>query len=296
MIKQNLKKIVYPAFSEINNNPLSKDKDGFTLLAELLHDLVGINLPQNDKNLSLMSARLWPILRDLEFTNYSQYLNYLKSAGENELNEFISRMTTNTTQFFREEAHFNLLRENILPQLKIKAQKESREIRVWCAACSTGQEAYTLAMILAESLGLNNNLPFQILATDIDQKVLDKAYSGIYSKEDVESVPGLFRMKYFSQQNNSKKDYKVISQLKSTIDFGEFNLTSNEYPFESVFDIVFCRNVLIYFQNTLAQKVLSKLVKTLGPHGHLFIGHSESGIIKDKNIRVISNAVYQKVG
>lgn len=282
--------------SGIGNNPLLKDKEGFSQLAELLHDLVGINLPQNDKNLSLMSARLWPKLRELQLVTYSDYLLFLQNGSDTDLNDFVSRMTTNTTQFFREDSHFNFLREKIIPPLKQRAIKEGRELRVWCAACSTGQEAYTLAMVLSEALNNNSTANFQILATDIDQKVLEKAHQGVYSKEEVDSVPGLYRMKYFTQMSNPKKDYRVNSQLRKTIDFGEFNLTAQEYPFEGVFDIVFCRNVLIYFQNNLAQKVLSRLVKTLVPQGCLFTGHSESGILKDKNVSIISNAVYQKVG
>lgn len=271
---------------------LMNDTKGFELLSQIIKETAGIHLPLSDKNLSLMSARLWPTLRSLQFVTYKQYHDYLKSNGESALLHFVSQMTTNTTHFFREDAHFTILRDLILEELKKKTARK-REYRLWCAACSTGQEAYTLAMVLAEVLGLALG-QFRILATDIDHVALEKADAGIYTKEEVSSIPPLTRNKYFVESSD-RQQFRVRTQLRSTIEFGEFNLQNNDYPFTNLFDTVFCRNVLIYFERAQAQMVINKLTNALVGDGHLFLGHSESGIVKNSQLISVASAAYRRV-
>jgi chemotaxis protein methyltransferase CheR len=272
---------------------LQKDAQGFKRLVEILKDASGIHLPENTKNLSLLAGRLGPILSSNGFQSYKEYEAYLRANPGVGIPEFVCALTTNTTQFFREMPHFEFLRQHLPVMIAAKQRKYQHEFRVWCSVASTGQEPYTIAMTLLESLRDPATWNIQFLATDIDEEVLEKACKGVYTEAEVEGVPPLFRQKYFNLHANGKSQ-QVKSELQKLIRFAPFNLITKDYPFKHRFDLIFCRNVLIYFDPPTAQAVVNHLIEQLTPGGLLFLGHSESGALKSSLVTSISHSVYQR--
>lgn len=271
---------------------LQQDVNGFKAVAEILKGLTGIHLAENEKNLFLMAGRLNKVFRKLEIYNYQEYIDLLKSGQQEYLNGLVSAMTTNTTEFFREDKHFDLLKTAIEEILTRKGP--NCEIRVWCSASSTGQEPYTIAMVLEE---VRSQLPpfnLKLLATDVDNEVLQKASNGIYTQREIDSVPSLYQKKYFSEILSEEQIYQVNSQLRDSIRFAQFNLMTEDYPFKFPFDIIFCRNVLIYFDRATTAGIINKFVGALGQDSYLFLGHAETGTMQNENLKSVGSALYRK--
>jgi chemotaxis protein methyltransferase CheR len=276
---------------------LQKDKTGFQQLAAILKSVAGINMLLNDKNLSLMAGRLISIMRKYNLGSYAEYVPYLNSKNQEMLTEFISQMTTNTTEFFRENDHFEVLRNKLPDIVKRMKDRGDRDLRVWCAACSSGQEAYTLGIVISQSLPEFDLRKLKLLATDIDFEILQKAMAGVYSNTELKGVSLALRQKYFSSVGvgrDGDKCYQVIPELRDQIQFASFNLITSEYPFKHDFDVIFCRNVFIYFDKATQQMIIERFIKHLRPGGLLFLGHSESGMVKSDRMKTVSYAVYQK--
>jgi chemotaxis protein methyltransferase CheR len=275
---------------------LQKDHVHFAKLAHFLKTKVGINLILNDKNLTLMASRLVKIFKKRGINNYKEYIAILKKNLPEDALEFISAMTTNTTQFFREADHFDILRNRLKDLIEQKKQEHNYEIRIWCSASSTGQEVYTILMVLMDVITNLNVWDIKFLATDIDLNVLNKAAAGIYRVGEMGGLSELQKSKYFDFVGGKDDDqYQVKPQFRELIRFAPFNLLTEKFPFQFSFDVVFCRNVLIYFDRPTAEVVIEKLVKALGVKGLLFLGHSETGMIKTKLAKTIANGVYTKV-
>lgn len=282
-----------------SQNLLSKleaDKQGFKLLTEYLYSLCGIHLPENDKNLSLLASRLVIIFKEKRLNSYIEYYNYLIKSGPAAHADFISALTTNTTQFFREQKHFEILSDNIKSIMQEKLKSGSVELRIWCAAASTGQEPITILISLLEAAPSLLQWNIKFLATDIDFEVLKTAADGKYSESDLFSLPVKYKTKYFEliSSENSEKTYRFSSKYNHLITYAHLNLLSEPYPFKHKFDIVFCRNVLIYFDHATVQNVLGKIVRSMNENGLLFLGHSESGLMKNPNIKSVATSVYLK--
>lgn len=287
--------LILPEFHSDSVAALQRDVAGFEELARILRELTGINLPLNDKNLSLMASRTAPLLRKYRITRYDEYVALLNDSSAEVVSEFVCHLTTNTTSFFREDSHFDLLK-NILPQIaKQKLAKKQSELRIWCSASSTGQEAYSIAITATESLA-SSGIGVKILATDIDQEVLAKAEKGVYSKDEIDSLPPQYRAKYFDQVTPSPKTFQAKAVIRKNIYFAEFNLSADAYVFQHKFDVIFCRNVLIYFDRPAAIAVVGRLTNALSPGGYLFLGHSESGTVRNPLLKTIANAAYQRDG
>lgn len=285
---------VPPTFSITDANEfasrLRRDQRGFTRLAEMLQRICGIHLPNSEKNLSLMAGRLAPLLRDSGLDGYESYANRLATGDQRLIQEFVNALTTNTTEFFREATHFDYLTK-IAPEI----YRRKGEIRVWCAASSTGQEAWTILMTLREAIPTPGPLAVKMLATDIDMEVLERAASGWYTEDELRGVPPMYRQRYFTSQRGAKgRSWRVSPQLAACVTFAPFNLTSRSYSFKQPFDVVFCRNVLIYFDRAMVAQVLERLVGTLAPGGHLFLGHSESGTLRNSAVNSVAAAVYKR--
>lgn len=274
------------------------DTEGFQTLSEILKSAAGINLPVNVKNQSLMASRVSSILKDRGLSDYRAYAKLLRAGDPKVIAEFVHSLTTNTTQFFRESQHFDILSQR-LPELIARKQKDfNHELRIWCAAASTGQEPYTIAMTIAEALAGRTGWDVKFLATDIDLDVLGRAAKGLYSKSETSSLPATMRQKYFQPARDGRGQiaWQVVPQLRKMIRFAPLNLIQAQYPFQHKFDIVFCRNVLIYFDAETASSVVEKLANTLTPGGYLFLGHSETGTMRSKLITPIAHAAYQRKG
>jgi len=243
------------------------DKD-FTTLAAKAYDISGIVLGDHKKD--LVYSRIARRIRRLNLSNFSQYCQYLESHPASETSEFLNAITTNLTSFFRESHHFEFLSKVVIPEWKKRGRQEP--IRIWSAACSTGPEPYSIAITL------NKNMPIQqydikILATDLDSNVLKKAREGIYPIEEIEQLPRDYLSSFLRQKNSDMG--KVKEPLRDLIQFNRLNLLG-PWPIKHKFDVIFCRNVVIYFNKETQQELFSRLADQLNEGGYLFIGHSET--------------------
>lgn len=273
---------------------LAEDVKGFNRLAEFLKGATGISLPSNPKNHSLMASRVQKMLGEMEIVDYQELFEAVKT-NQAVRDRFIVALTTNTTYFFREEAHFEYLHKNLAKMLAAKRAVGDKSFRVWCSAASTGQEPYGLAMTFMDLLPANEGWNFKMLATDIDLKVLNTAATGNYKAAEFEKMPDALRLKYFTRGKADDGSWTASTQLKNKITFAPLNLMEQPYSFSKGFDIIFCRNVLIYFESATSSQVVQSMVDHLNPGGWLFLGHSESGVMKSPNVKTLAHAVYERI-
>lgn len=268
---------------------LQADTPGFECLANILKDAAGIHLIPSQKNMSLMASRLIPVLRQHSVFDYREYAKVVKSSAK-ELQLFVEAMTTNTTQFFRESAHFEDLKAFLSSHLASKKSKGDLELRIWCAAASTGQEPYTIAMVASEVLESYPGFQLKFLATDIDQEVLSRGQAGIFSGNETQNIPDSLLRKYF---RTKQEGFQVRQDLRNAIRFTKLNLVNFPYPFQHKFDVIFCRNVLIYFDPPTTKKVVQGLLDHLRPDGRLYLGHSETGVARGLAVESLGPAIYR---
>lgn len=265
----------------------------FNLFRDIIYRLTGIQMTEKKRN--LVVARLSKRLRALNLHSFSQYYDYLNTStsAADELSNLINRITTNKTDFFREKHHFDFLANEILPSYISAAQKgRERRLRIWSSGCSSGEEPYTLAMTVAESFKNERGWDLKILATDLDTDVLTKASRGVYSSQQIAPVPLGLLSKYFVR---SSEGYEVSQQLKSMIYFRKLNLMDPVFPMKKPFDIIFCRNVMIYFDEQTKQDLIKKYHSHLKNDGYMFVGHSESLMTMKHLFRFLKHTVYIKV-
>lgn len=243
----------------------------FKSYSALLYNRTGIYFGENKK--TLLEGKLKKAMYNMNFDSFDEYYNILlKTNKHSDFQELINCVTTNTTEFFREKEHFDYIKKNINYILEVNNRiKKNGEIRIWCSASSTGQEPVTIAMVLKEVLG--KTVDIKILATDIDTKVLEKAMSGCYAIRDCKNIPSYYLSSYF--ECDMKENYVVKKEILKMIRYRQFNLME-EFKFFMGFDIIFCRNVMIYFNINTQQKLIEKFYDNLIEGGLLFIGHSES--------------------
>ncbi len=266
------------------------DQD-FSRLRELVYQHTGIRMADNRRD--LIYGRLSRRLRALGMHSFSDYCALIEDGHEDELEAFTNAVTTNLTAFFREAHHFDYLANTVLPEL-LQRKQTSQQIRIWSAGCSTGEEPYTLAMILQESIPDLHNWDVRILATDLDSDVLAKASAGIYEQQNIQRALGDRLKRWFRKGSGSHKGKaKVLPQLQELISFRKLNLMEN-WPMKGSFDIIFCRNVLIYFDKPTQKKLFDRFADILTPKGHLFIGHSESPLDLTDRFTLIGQSVYQR--
>lgn len=275
---------------------LSEDLEGFAALSQVLHQEVGILMEPTPTNRLKMANRLARVLAEHKFTGYAPYLKKLRERDSVILEEFISALTTNTTSFFREPAHFEALR-NILPEVCHRKQSSPiREIRTWSAAVSTGEEAYSIAMCMLETLPLGHGMELKLLGTDVDREALARASLGKFEAEQLAELPANIKKKYFrADRGRAGQSYVIDPRVRSIIRFAPLNLRSPAYPFRFSFDIIFCRNVLIYFDAKTSMQVIERLSQALAPGGFLFIGHAELGLVRSSSLRPRQMGVYEKI-
>lgn len=262
----------------------------FNYIVNFIYDNFGVCL---NKKKNLIESRLANIIVNKGFENFEEYLEHIRldNSGK-EVSQLINVLTTNHTYFYREPYHFDYLYNIVLPFLENNIN--NNDIRIWSAGCSSGEEAYTLAMILHEYFGDKiKNWDTKILATDISERALDKAKKGIYSKESISKLPVMWRYKYFDVID---KDYvEVNNDIKNNVIFRRFNLMEETYPFKKKLHVIFCRNVMIYFDEYTKERLVNKFYYNTFEGGFLFIGHSES-LSRDKiKYKYVKPAVYRKI-
>ncbi len=261
------------------------DKD-FTILAAKAYDISGIVLGDHKKD--LVYSRIARRIRKLKLSDFSQYCQYLETHEDTETNEFLNAITTNLTSFFRESHHFEFLSKVVIPEWKKKGHRHP--IRVWSSACSTGPEPYSIAITLSKNMPIKQ-YDIKILATDLDSDVLTKARAGIYPLEDIEQLPRDYLSSFLRQKNSEMGQVKEA--LRNLIQFNRLNLLG-PWPIKHKFDVIFCRNVVIYFNRETQQELFSRLADQLNDGGYLFIGHSET--LHGVSDRFVSKGrtIYQK--
>ena len=261
----------------------------FDVLRKISNEYSGILVP--DDKFDMFYSRLSKRVRLLGLTNFKQYCQYLKNHRDEEFTDFINAVTTNLTSFFRENHHFEYLKKTVIPEL-LRKNSATKQIKVWSAGCSTGEEPYSIAMTLLESVPVDWDI--KILATDLDTNVLATASQGIYGLDRVDAIEP-DRLKRWFQRGTGKHidKVKVRSELQSLIHFNQVNLMQ-EWPMKGPFDFIFCRNVLIYFDRDTKCMLAKRYAQLLRDGGHLFIGHSESLHQLDTGFNLIGNTIYIK--
>ncbi|MCM2401097.1 protein-glutamate O-methyltransferase CheR [Rhizobium sp. S153] len=264
-------------------------------IAAMIYSDAGISL--NDSKASLVYSRLSKHIRNLGLSGFRAYCNLVASPeGAVERREMLSHLTTNFTRFFRENHHFDHLRTDVLPDL-INRAKAGGRVRIWSAACSDGQEPYSIALTVLSLLPNAADYDFKILATDIDPKILALAKAGCYDETALETVSPAMRKQWFREVDvNGRRKFQIDDRVKRLITFNELNLMS-QWPFKGQFDVIFCRNVVIYFDEPTQMRIWTRFAGQLPEGGHLYIGHSErvSGEAKN-NFDNIGITTYRYTG
>ena len=262
----------------------------FRQVREKLYALAGIALADHKKD--MVYNRLVRRLRALGFTDFDQYLAYL-NQHEEEPSLFINALTTNLTSFFREKHHFDFVENHVIPELK---HGHRRRLRFWSAGCSMGEEAYSLAIALLNSGFDPLNWDLKILATDVDSSVLKTAQTGIYNKGRSTNLSDPDLKRWFYRGKGSQQGLiRAKPELKNLISFRHLNLM-NSWPMSGSFDVIFCRNVMIYFDQPTQAMLLQRMAEKLRTGGYLFVGHSESLIRQQQQFQLIGRTIYRKVG
>lgn len=273
-----------------NKKEFSYTRDDFDFLRKISNEYSGILVP--DHAFDMFYSRLVKRLRIRGFTNFKDYCDFLKNNHSSEFTEFINSITTNLTSFYREKQHFEYLENFIIPEL-LQRNSSTKTIRAWSAGCSTGEEAYSLAITLLENVP--NDWKIKILATDLDTNVLQTAANGIYSADRVQGLSTKTLKKWFKKgKGNNANKVKISKECQHLIIFKQLNLMQ-EWPIKNCFDFIFCRNVLIYFDLNTKRQLAHKYGQLLTSGSHLFIGHSESLLRMHTDFELIRNTIYKKV-
>lgn len=270
-------------------------KRNFEALSKFIYSYSGIKMPLSKS--TMLEGRLRRRLRVTGIATFDDYCDYLFNQGgiEREAIYLIDVVTTNKTDFFREPKHFDYMRDVALAD--ILRQFSERRLRIWSSACSTGAEPYTLAMVMSDYL--QSQAPdrdYFILATDLSTDVLQKAQKGIYSSDMMAPVPPEMMRRYVMRATNAhRQEMRVAPALRQKVGFARMNLMDAKYPIGDPMHIIFCRNVLIYFDKQTQAQVLTRLCNSLSPGGYLFIGHSETVTGFDLPIRQVANTIFKRI-
>jgi len=263
--------------------------EDFQTISDIVYLHSGIHLKAGKEE--LVRSRLMKRLHALGVSDFGTYLHHIyKDRSAQELRTLVDCLTTNKTSFFREKRHFDYMRTHILPELR----KRGSDLRIWSAGCSSGEEPYSIAMLLHDQWPDINTADVRILATDISDRMLAKARSGEYEKESVSEIPPAYLLKYFtSAGTKSGKTFRVHDRIRRFVRFARLNLM-DEWPMRGPFDVIFCRNVMIYFDSATQRRLVQRFHKLLVPGGYFLVGHSESLLANAGGFKYIRPATYLK--
>ena len=260
-------------------------------LQDFIYDKLGLD--QDDKKKETVTTKIVKLMNRKGMKSPSEYVNYLFGTSDpDEIQEFFNEITTNTTEFFRESAHFDYIKNNINNIIAdIPRIKRDFEIRVWSAPCSSGEEPVTTAIVLKECLPQGINI--KILATDIDERILGKAMRGVYTESECKGLPKQYLIKYFAKQPDGF--YQLSGDIKKCITYRKLNVMEDFKKYiKKDFDMIFCRNLMIYMDRDVQEQLVNKFYEVLIPNGLFFIGHSESLMNKKHSFRYIQTALFKK--
>ena len=275
-----------------NNGPTLGDAE-FDFIRHVIGENAGIVLGPNKRQ--LVQGRLARRLRELGLSSYEAYCNHVREAGPEELVDLINALTTNVTAFFRENHHFEALAAYMIPEA-MKRNQQSRRLRIWSAGCSSGEEAYCLAMVAAECIPAGVRWDLKILATDIDSDMVGTAQRGIYPLDRLAAVPEARLRRFFKRgAGENSGNARANEDIASLISFRPLNLLQ-PWPMRGPFDIIFCRNVMIYFDQPTRERLVGRFGELLTDEGYLCLGHSESIHAGTSPFRLVGKTIYRKGG
>jgi len=267
-------------------------RDDMALVAKLVYEHAGIVIREHKE--AMARGRLARRVKVLGLGSIAEYCAYLRtSAATDEIPELINAVTTNHTAFFRERHHFDHLRKDVLPRLIQERAGRRGRIRIWSAACSSGEEPYSAAAISRDVIGHRSDLDFKILATDIDTDILDRAAAGQYPADQFDRLPADLRPLLRLEGQSARGEARIADDLKRLIAFKRLNLIER-WPMKGPFDVIFCRNVFIYFDTPTKAAILDRYVALLQPGGFLYLGHSESLPQPHPQLRLIGRTIYER--
>jgi chemotaxis protein methyltransferase CheR len=277
-----------------DRDPLHLSAESFSLFAQFITRELGIKM--SPEKVTMLKGRLMRRLRVLQIDSLEEYQDYLFASphAEQERIHFIDAVTTNKTDFFREPQHFDYLRNTVLPAFRSE-HGVSRRFTIWCAGCSSGEEPYTQAMVLGSYARQQAGFDYMILATDISTRMLDQAKAAIYPEEIIEPIPAEMRRAFLMRSRDpQERKIRISAELRGKISFHRLNFMDSDYGVRNMFDVIFFRNVMIYFDKATQEAVVNKLCRNLRPGGYLFVGHSES--LTGLNIPVVSlsSSIFRK--
>jgi chemotaxis protein methyltransferase CheR len=263
----------------------------FDRLRTLVHELTGIALSESKRE--LLYSRLARRLRKLQLASFSEYCAMVELGHGEELQELTNAITTNLTSFFREKYHFEQLAAEALPQV-IKGRATTRRVRLWSAGCSTGEEPYSISIVVREALARLADWDIRLLATDIDSKVLATAAAGEYAGERLNGMDAERIARWFRSCDGETGRYAASEDLKSLVTFKQLNLL-DAWPMKGPFDVIFCRNVVIYFDKDTQRRLFDRMASLQEPGGWLFIGHSENLFNVTRHYKLVGRTVYRRI-
>jgi chemotaxis protein methyltransferase CheR len=268
---------------------LSLTNDEFNTLTNYMKSNFGINL---EKKRTLIEGRLTNYVIDKGFSNFTDYLAMLFGENtETEVTKLVNFLTTNYSYFMREWEHFEFFRNRVLPELKQTVT--NHDLRIWSAGCSTGEEPYTIAMLLSDFFGTEQSLwDMKVLATDISERALESARRGVYAEEQLEKLPPGWRSMYFRDLGSGR--WEVKPALRGEVIFRTFNLMEEQFPFQKLFHVIYCRNVMIYFDKETKAELIRKFYRFTEPGGYLFVGQSESINRDETGWKYVMPSVFRK--
>ncbi|MDX9847616.1 MAG: protein-glutamate O-methyltransferase CheR [Tenuifilaceae bacterium] len=269
-------------------------QDEFDKLSRFIYKESGIKMPPVKK--VMLQSRLQKRLRELNLSSFKEYIDYVfsKEGLNNEIIHMLDVVSTNKTDFFREPVHFDFLTQTALPELI--QESRNRMLKVWSAGCSSGEEPYTIAIVMADFAEKNPGFDYSIIGTDISTQILQKAVDAVYKEDRVSIIPLETKRKYFlKSKERLNPTVKVGPNLRKKVRFGRLNFMDNYYDIPETFDIVFCRNVLIYFDRETQEKVIQKLCDKLRPDGYFFLGHSESIMNMQVPLKQVKPTIFKRI-
>ncbi len=281
-----------PALSKV-----SMSDECFARFSNFIQGNFGIKMPEVKK--TMLESRLQKRLRQLGLYTFEEYGEYVFSPEglEKELVHMVDQVTTNKTDFFREPAHFEYLFDHAVPEfIKTTGVGINRPLEIWSAGCSSGEEPYTLAMLLSQFAETHHGFDYSILGTDISVSVLEKAGKGIYREDLIQPVPAALKQKYLMRSKNRNADLvRIVPEIRGKVRFRRMNLMDRVLDVDRTMDMIFCRNVIIYFERPVQYELILKLCENLTAGGYLFLGHSETLHGMKLPLKQVSPMVYRKV-
>lgn len=281
------------SLKEISDREFKFEKSDFEFVAAVLYERSGIVLHAGKE--SMVYGRLSRRLRALKMNSFKEYCTFLKTPeGDDEFLMFLNALTTNLTKFFREAHHFDHLRDVFFPE-KLEREKNNaqKRLRMWSAAASSGEEPYSIAMVTADALAGQRGWDARILATDIDTNMIERCKAGIYGPERIATVPPGYVKKFVKQGRNPEDQVEMSDKLKQLLVFKNLNLLA-KWPMRGPFDVIFCRNVAIYFDRPTQKVMFERFADLLDPNGYLYIGHSENLFNITDRFKPLGNTIYRK--